>query len=100
MRAVELDRCGGPEVVKFVENRAQPRPAAGELLVRVRAAGLNPVEFKIRRSHAMRLSFGIRLPAVLGTDIAGEVVELGEGVSGFAVGDAIMAMLELRRPGA
>jgi NADPH:quinone reductase-like Zn-dependent oxidoreductase len=100
MRAVELDRCGGPEVLKFVENRAQPRPAAGELLVRVRAAGLNPVEFKIRRSHAMRLSFGIRLPAVLGTDIAGEVVELGEGVSGFAVGDAIMAMLELRRPGA
>jgi NADPH:quinone reductase-like Zn-dependent oxidoreductase len=100
MRTIEYGKCGPPEVLKLVEGRPQPRPAAGELLLRVRAAGLNPRDFKLRSSNGMRLSFGIKLPAVLGNDVAGEVVELGAGVTEFSVGDAVMAMLELRRPGA
>jgi NADPH:quinone reductase-like Zn-dependent oxidoreductase len=99
MKAIEFHRCGAPEVLKLVD-RVQPRPAEGELLVRVRAAGLNPRDFKVRSSNAMRLSFGIKLPAVLGNDIAGEVAELGEGVADFSIGDPVMAMLELRKPGA
>jgi NADPH:quinone reductase-like Zn-dependent oxidoreductase len=80
-------------------DRELPKPAAGEVLLRVRATGLNPRDFKVRSSNGMRLSFGIRLPAVLGNDVAGTVEALGAGVSDFAVGDAVMAMLELRRPG-
>lgn len=99
MQAIEFRKCGPPEVLKLVE-RELPRPAKGEVLLRIRATGLNPRDFKVRSSNGMRLSFGIRLPAILGNDVAGTVEALGPGVSEFAVGDAVMAMLELRRPGA
>ena len=60
-----------------------PKPAAGEVLVRIEATALNPIEWKIQ-------AFGILItdfPAVLGSDIAGTIVQLGDGVTNLAVGD-------------
>ena len=61
------------------------KPGPGELLVKVHAAALNPVDWKIRKYGVFVETF----PAILGSDLAGDVVELGEGVSGFEVGDRV-----------
>ena len=61
------------------------KPGPGELLVKVHATALNPVDWKIRKYGVFVETF----PAILGSDLAGDVVELGEGVSGFEVGDRV-----------
>lgn len=63
-----------------------PKPGPGELLIEIHAAGLNPVDWKI---HDYWFSMLKSYPAVLGTDAAGIVKEVGEGVEGFAVGDKV-----------
>ncbi|KJA19793.1 hypothetical protein HYPSUDRAFT_43891 [Hypholoma sublateritium FD-334 SS-4] len=65
---------------------ATPKPGAGELLVKVHAAALNPVDWKIQKYGIFIETF----PAILGSDVAGEVAEVGEGVSGFKVGDRVV----------
>lgn len=80
--ALILDKKNGSFLVG---TRAIPAPGAGELLVKVHAAGLNALDYKIR-------DFGLFVetyPAVLGSDGAGEVVEAGEGVEGWAKGDRV-----------
>jgi NADPH:quinone reductase-like Zn-dependent oxidoreductase len=77
MQAVEV----APDGTLSVQTRPVPRPAAGEVLVRVRAAGVNPVDWKSAQRRA-----GL----VPGADVAGTIDSLGEGVSGFAVGDAVL----------
>ena len=67
--------------------REIPSPAAGEILVQVKAAALNPVDWKIQKTHFEFLVE--KYPAFLGSDIAGDVVKLGEGVKGFSVGDRV-----------
>jgi NADPH:quinone reductase-like Zn-dependent oxidoreductase len=76
-------RVGGPEQQAFVDV-PEPSPGAGELLVRVRAAGVNPGDWRVREG-----SYGVDGPAVLGREVAGTVLALGEGVTGFAVGDEV-----------
>ncbi len=78
---------GGPETQAFAE-RAMPSPGQGELLVAVRAAGVNPVDWKIRAGY-LREFLPLEPPAVLGSEVAGVVEEVGEGVQGFAVGDQV-----------
>lgn len=94
MRAIQLQRFGDPDVLEVHEI---PRPVAGrkELLVRVRSAGVNPVDASIR-------AFGTwaSLPYVPGFDLSGEVVAVGSGVDKFKIGDEIYAMLDLQRAGA
>ena len=87
MRAVLLSETGGPEVLRIEEVPA-PQPADGEVLIRVRAASINPIDWKIRRGNSPK-----DLPAVLGNDISGTVErslneDLAEGddVFGFAPG--------------
>jgi NADPH2:quinone reductase len=83
MKAIRIHEFGGPEVLRL-EEVAAPRPAAGEVLVRVRAVGVNPVDTYIRSGvHAVRPP----LPWTPGLDAAGVVEETGEGVTRFAVGD-------------
>ena len=77
MQAVEI----APDGTLSVQWRPVPRPAAGEVLVRVRAAGVNPVDWKSARR---------RIGLVPGADVAGTIDSLGEGVAGFAVGDAVL----------
>lgn len=83
MRAYGFTAVGGPENEAFLD---VPRPVAGpgELLVKVRAAGVNPGDWKVRDG-----SYGIDGPAVLGREVAGTVEEIGPGVEGFAVGDEV-----------
>src|ERR1700761_7174957 len=67
-----------------------PPPTNGQLRIRVHASGVNPIDYKIRQGRA---PFAMPdLPAILGTDVAGVVTEVGEGVTGFAVGDEVYGM--------
>lgn len=97
MKAMLIRRYGGPDVFEAGEIEA-PRPSRGEILVRVRGSSVNPVDTAIR-SGMLRFFIRLRLPAVLGVDIAGEVVERGEGATRFAAGDRVFAYTGLSRPG-
>lgn len=88
MRAVSQDVLGGPEVLKVVE-AARPRPRPNEVLVRVRAAGLNPTDWKHRENGG----FLGDPPFVLGWDVSGTVEETGIGVAAFKPGDEVFGMV-------
>lgn len=78
---------GGPEHQELRE-RPVPRPGAGELVVEVRAAGVNPADWKIRAGH---LGTDRTLPVGMGLEVAGVVAEVGEDAGEFAVGEAVIA---------
>jgi NADPH:quinone reductase-like Zn-dependent oxidoreductase len=96
-KAVRVHAFGGPEVLRY-EDAPRPTPGPGELLVRVRAAGVNPVDAGVRAGRFG--DFRARLPLVPGFDVAGVVDEVGEGVEAFTEGDDVYAMLDLERGGA
>ena len=85
MRVMEIKGYGGPEVLQPGE-RPMPSPGPGEVVVRVMATSVNPVDTKIRRTGR---AVAPALPAVLGADVAGIVEAIGAGVTGFAVGDEV-----------
>ncbi len=87
MTAVLLTACGAPLQTASVD---RPVAGAGQVLVRIRAAGLNPLDAKIRAGKAGHAQ--AQLPAVLGIDMAGVVEAIGDGVSGFNVGDEVYGM--------
>jgi NADPH:quinone reductase-like Zn-dependent oxidoreductase len=87
-RAVEYTEYGGPEVLRVVERDA-PEPGPGQVRVAVRAAGVNPIDWKIR-SGAMARVMPARFPVVPGSDMAGVVDRVGPGVTAFAVGDEVL----------
>ncbi len=87
MKAVQLTGFGGPEVVR-IGDAPVPTAGPGQLLVRAAAAGVNPVDWKIREGY-MKDFFPFVFPCTLGNEMAGTVEALGEGVEGFAVGDAV-----------
>jgi NADPH:quinone reductase-like Zn-dependent oxidoreductase len=93
-RAVRFDAYGGIDVLKVVDVE-RPVPGPGEVLVRVRAAGINPGEAKIREG-AMAERFPATFPSGEGSDLAGVVEELGEGVTGFAAGDDVIGWTDNR----
>jgi NADPH2:quinone reductase len=79
---------GGPDTQEFAEVD-RPRPGPGEILVQVRAAGVNPVDHKVR--SGMFKGFQSRqLPSEFGSEVAGVVAELGAGVEGFSLGDEVL----------
>ncbi len=96
MRAVAQDRFGGPEVLRVVD-LPRPVPLPTEVLVRVRAAGVNPVDWKTRGGTGMAAMFD-KPPFVLGWDVSGVVEEVGFGVTTFAVGDPVFGMPWFPRP--
>jgi NADPH:quinone reductase-like Zn-dependent oxidoreductase len=79
---------GGPEVLELREVE-EPHAGPGQLRVRVAAAGLNPVDWIVASSEQAAKTFGLSLPAGFGNDFAGTVDEVGDGVTGFAVGDRV-----------
>lgn len=86
MKAMVITQFGGPEV--FAERElAQPQPQAHELLVKVYATSVNPMDVQFRQGWGQWA--GITPPAVLGYDVSGEVVAVGEGVQDFQVGDEV-----------
>jgi enoyl reductase len=88
MRRVQYSSIGGPEVLEVVEAEA-PHPGRGEVRVRVRAAGLNPVDAKLFRGAPTSAGVPATLPSGNGRDFAGDIDELGEGVTTFELGDAV-----------
>lgn len=92
MRAARIHAAGGPEALR-VETVPLPIPAAGEVLVRVHHASINPVDWKLQ--EAGRLPF----PAIPGGDFSGEIVALGSGVAGLACGDLVAGIVNQRERG-
>lgn len=87
-RAVLLGAFGGPELLNLREVPA-PQAGPGQVRVRVTAAGLNPMDWIMTADASTAARFGLSLPVGFGTDYAGVVDQVGEGVSGFAVGDRV-----------
>lgn len=92
MAATCYQHHGGPEVLQYDAQHPRPIRTAGQTLVRVQAAGVNPVDYKMRQHQLPQLVFP--LPKIPGTDIAGEVVET-DADSGFDVGDRVFGMMPL-----
>jgi NADPH2:quinone reductase len=88
--AIVADRFGPPEVLRLRE-WPDPTPGPGEVLIGVAAAGVNPVDAGNRANGSWA---GISAPVVLGSDVAGTIVGLGEGVRRFQIGDRVFAMLD------
>lgn len=93
MRALMLTRYGGPEATELRDDVPAPSAGPKDVLVQVRAAGLNPVDFKIREGQ-LRVIRRYPLPAVMGNEIAGVVESVGSGVTRFRVGDRVYARLD------
>src|ERR1700722_17964613 len=87
MKAIVVHAYGPPSNLKY-EDFADPKPAAGELLIRVHAAGVNPIDWKVRSGFTAKM-WTTEFPYIPGYDYAGTVQALGEGVTGFAVGDRV-----------
>ena len=98
MKAVRIHKYGGPEVLHY-EDAPRPEPQAGEVLVRVHAAGVNPIDWKVRQGH-MKDFWPHKFPLILGWDVSGTVEEVGPGVSRFKIGDEVYSVLDVSRDGA
>ncbi|MEU2868313.1 NADP-dependent oxidoreductase [Streptomyces olivoreticuli] len=95
MRAVRQETAGGPEVLKLVETD-RPEPLPGEILVRVRAAGVNPTDWKTRERGSFYT--GDTVPFTLGFDVSGVVEAIGDGVTLYAPGDEVYGMPRFPHP--
>ncbi len=91
MKAIVFDRYGGADELHLAE-LAEPRAGEGELKIAVSGASINPIDWKIR-SGARKDAFPVRFPAVPGRDVSGTVVEVGKGVTRFAVGDRVLGLV-------
>ncbi len=98
MKAIRFHSYGGPEVLVH-EDAPMPEAAADEVLIRVVAAGVNPVDWKVRAGH-LRDWLQHQLPLIPGWDVSGTVAAKGTGISGFKEGDEVFGMLDLTRDGA
>lgn len=96
MKALAIRRYKAPmEMMEL----PRPEPGPGELLVRVRAASVNPLDYKIR-DGALKVLLPFSFPLILGSDLAGDVEAIGPGVTRFMVGDAVYSRLDNDRIGA
>jgi NADPH:quinone reductase-like Zn-dependent oxidoreductase len=91
MKAVLLHGYGGVDQLSY-EEAPMPELAAGELLVKTIAVSINPIDFKLRRGD-VKDRMPLKFPAILGRDLSGEVAVLGDGVTGFKVGDAVFGLV-------
>jgi NADPH:quinone reductase-like Zn-dependent oxidoreductase len=93
VRAIIINSYGPPEVLQEAIV-ADPRQGPNKLLIEVKAAGVNPIDWKIRKGK-FKLITGRRFPKILGTDIAGIVKETGKNITAFKSGDEVMAMVNI-----
>jgi NADPH:quinone reductase-like Zn-dependent oxidoreductase len=97
VKAVRIHSYGGPEVLRY-EEVDSPRLEPGDVLVRVHASGVNPVDWKVREGW-LRGRIPHKLPLILGWDFSGEIVELGPGAGRFRVGEEVFARPDIARDG-
>ncbi len=88
MKAIRIHRFGGPDVLQL-EDVPRPVPAADEILIKVYASGVNPVDWVAREGGNDLLRPYLQLPLIPGWDVAGVIEEVGDAVTGFRVGDAV-----------
>lgn len=93
MKAVRIHEFGGPEVLKY-EDIPEPRPGPGEIRIRIIAAGVNPMDWKIRKGIIGK----VPLPMIMGLDVAG-IVEMGQGGALFQPGDEVFAKVSIGQGG-
>lgn len=93
MKAVRIHEFGGPEVLKY-EDVPEPKPGPGEIRIRVIAAGVNPMDWKVRQG-----GMNLPLPMIMGIDVAGVVDSLGSKVNAFKPGDHVFAKLSMGQGG-
>ena len=98
MKAIRIHNYGGPEVLKY-EDAPRPKPQVDEVLIRVHAAGVNPIDWKVREGHAKEF-LPHKFPLILGWDLSGVVEELGRDVSRFKIGDEVYCCPDPTRDGA
>jgi NADPH:quinone reductase-like Zn-dependent oxidoreductase len=97
MKAVRIHDYGGPEVLRY-EEAPRPEAASGEVLIRVHAAGVNPVDWKVRAGFARdRLKY--KMPFIPGWDLSGVVEAIGSGVSRLKLGDEVYSRPDIARDG-
>jgi len=99
MHAVRIHTYGGPEMLHYEEDVPLPSLNPDDLLIKVQAAAVNPVDWKIREGWLQNILHHT-LPLTLGWDVSGEVVALGAAVNEFAIGDAVYARPDIERDGA
>jgi len=97
MNAVRIHAFGDADQLVY-ESAPRPVPQAGEVLIRVRAAGVNPVDWKTREGKGVA-GYMKDLPAILGWDVAGTVDALGPGVDAFRLGESVYGMIRFPNPG-
>ncbi len=90
MKAIVLHEYGPASLLTY-EDVEDPKPAEGEVLVRVSATSINPADWLVR-SGAVKDIIPVEFPYILGCDLAGTVLEVGEGVTSIEPGDRVMAM--------
>lgn len=93
MRAMQYRNVGGPDQIVAAEV-PMPRPAATQLLVKLAASSVNPVDWKLRQSQSLFYR-PVSFPSIPGADLAGEVVEIGSRVTAFKPGDRVFAMAKV-----
>jgi alcohol dehydrogenase len=99
MRSAEMKRYGSSEVVEINQNAAAPNdPSDEKVLVKVKAAGVNPIDWKIREGY-MQQMIPLQFPSTLGMDFSGTIEKVGAGVSGFNVGDEVYGQASVTRGG-
>jgi NADPH:quinone reductase-like Zn-dependent oxidoreductase len=92
MKAIVVHQYGGPEVLKW-EEYPDPVPGSGEVLVRIAAASVNPIDYK-RRAGLTKDFYPMTFPGLIGVDMSGTVVKVGPEVENFTVGDRVFAMAD------
>lgn len=88
MKAAQINRYGGNEVVEINSDTTKPMLSVGQVLIETYAAGVNPVDWKIREGYLQQM-VTLKFPVTLGGDFSGVVIELGPGVTGFKKGDEV-----------
>jgi len=98
MKAIRIHNYGGPEVLQY-EAAPRPKPGKGEVLIRVHAAGVNPIDWKVRAGY-MKDFIAHSFPIILGWDVSGVIEEVGPNVSRFKKGDEVYSLPDHTRNGA
>ena len=92
MKAIVVHEYGGPEVLKF-EDYPDPVAGPGEVLVRVAATSVNPIDYK-RRARLTKDFYPLKFPGLIGVDLAGTVAKVGRGAESFSIGDQVFSMAD------
>eukprot|EP01100_Stratorugosa_tubuloviscum_P000265 TRINITY_DN1057_c0_g1_i1.p1 TRINITY_DN1057_c0_g1~~TRINITY_DN1057_c0_g1_i1.p1 ORF type:complete len:345 (+),score=130.00 TRINITY_DN1057_c0_g1_i1:119-1153(+) len=99
MKAIRFNRYGSNEVLELVKNQGLPRLKPNDVLLKVHAAALNPVDWKIRSGH-LSIVTGSNFPKIPGFDVSGTIISIGSAVTLFKIGDEVLGMANFERCGA